>query len=289
MAMLVIGCSSEREPDPVLDFNELTETKHDNTASPTDLRVAVAAMTGPRENHRYYSNLVNHIAKEVGVKVSLVQRKTYSEVNRLIEMGDVDLAFLCSGGYVKAVEENCVELLCAPVIDGKVTYQSYVIVPHNATDTSFLDLRGKTFAYTDPMSNTGCLYPSWLLREAGYDPDDFFERIVFTHGHDNSIYSVVRRIVDGAAVDGLVYEYLRKRQPLAVTGIRILHKSREFGIPPVVTRKGLDPDLREELLKAMVSMDEDSLGASILAELDIDQFVEVDDSLYNSVRTMADD
>jgi phosphonate transport system substrate-binding protein len=277
LAPFVVGCSSESNSDPVLNFDDVRSLSAETDGAADDLRVAVAAMTGPRENHRYYSNLVNYLAARIGARTTIVQRKTYAEVNNLLKKGDVDMAFLCSGGYIQAAGEGSVTLLCAPVIDGRSTYQSYLIVPATSLDTCLLDLRGKVFAFTDPLSNTGCIYPNW------------FAQTVFTHGHDNSIQTVARGIVDGAAVDGLVYEYLKKHRPIAIAGTRVAHKSPDFGIPPVVTRKGLSTDLRNRLLDAMLSMDRDSTGAEILGLLEIERFVVVDDSLYASVRAMKHD
>jgi len=286
LAALSIACSRQKNTPPVLDFDSVQVLSPNDEMVPGELQVAVAAMTSPRETHLYYSNLVTYIARKMGMRASIVQRKTYAEVNELLKAGKVDLAFLCSGGYVMASADSSVELLCAPVINGRNTYQSFIIVPAKSADTCLLDLRGKVFAYTDPLSNTGYLFPHWLLKEMGENPERFFKQTVFTHGHDNSIQMVARGIVDGAAVDGLVYEYLRQRRPITIAQTRVVQKSPDFGMPPVVTRRGIAPELKKRLLETMTSMHQDSAGFEILKALGIERFTSVDDSMYASVRAM---
>ena len=74
-------------------------------------------------------------------------------------------------------------------------------------------------------------------------PDSFFRKYVFTYSHDNSIKSVAEKLVDGAAVDSLVYDYTVARSPLFSAKTRVIQKSGPYGIPPVVVHPGLNPEL----------------------------------------------
>ena len=142
------------------------------------MRVAVAAMISPQLTAHYYSDLARVIGDRVGRRVEFVQRKTYDEVNDLLEKRKIDLAFVCSGPYVLGHEKFGMEILAVPQAHGRRVYHSYFIVPRDSPARSLDDLRGKTFAFTDPASNTGCVVPKYVLAQRGEDARNIFPRDV---------------------------------------------------------------------------------------------------------------
>ena len=150
----------------------------------------------------------------------------------------------------------------------------------------FDDLRGKTFAFSDPDSNSGKLVPTYMLSRMNETPDTFFKKYVFTYGHDKSIKAVAERLVDGAAVDSLVWDYLDKTDPEYTSQTKIILKSPPYGIPPVVVRPGLDGKMKERLKDIFLNVHNDEAGREILKGMMIDRFVPANDSAYASVREM---
>ena len=86
------------------------------------------------------------------------------------------------------------------------------------------DLKGHTFAFTDPDSNTGRLVPLYWLAALHTRPETFFGRSIYTYSHDNSIMAVARGLVDAAAVDGLIWDYYAKKNPAFTSKTRIIKK-----------------------------------------------------------------
>lgn len=250
------------------------------------IRAAVSAILSPKETFHSYEEIFQYISGELDMPIEFQQRRTYQEVNDLLESGEIDFAFICSGAYIGLDPAKQVELMVVPVSHGEPLYQAYIIVPENSSANSLYDLRGKRFAYTDPISNTGHLYALYRLYESDHDPASFFGSTMFTHGHDVSIQMVGRGLVDGATIDGLVYDYLAEKEPSRVAGIRIIEKSAYFGIPPIVSSSRLDEDLRQRIKDLFLHMHLDPEGASLINSLLIDKFVEGKDSDYNSIRHM---
>ncbi|NOR11011.1 MAG: PhnD/SsuA/transferrin family substrate-binding protein, partial [Desulfovibrionaceae bacterium] len=91
------------------------------------------------------------------------------------------------------------------------------------------------------------LAPTYMLSKMKEDIDTFFKSYIFTYSHDRSIEMVAHNLVDGAAVDGLIWEYMNIKTPSITAKTRIIKKSEPFGIPPVVVPPGLDPSLEEQL------------------------------------------
>ena len=83
----------------MVDFNQTIVVERSDSPIPelAAFNVAVAAMISPKETFSYYRDLLDFIGAKMDRKVSLIQRKTYGEVNELFKNGQVDLAFICSG------------------------------------------------------------------------------------------------------------------------------------------------------------------------------------------------
>ena len=287
IAFLLNGCGSP--PAPTNTIN-LADPGENVTPTPSGgkapLRIAVAAMISPDETFGYYRDLLDYIGKKLGRSVELVQRDTYAEVNDLLEARQIDAAFVCAGPYVTGHDKFGMELVTAPVVNGQPVYYAYIIVPTDSSAQSLEDLRGKKFAFTDPNSNTGALVPTYMLGMIGETPESFFGSFTFTLSHDNSIKSVADKIVDGASVDSLIYDYLAATQPELIQKTRIIEKSPPYGIPPIVVHPDTDLELKAQLAQILLAMHEDPEGLAILNKLNIERFITVDDSLYDSVRQM---
>lgn len=256
------------------------------TPSPAErpLRIAVGAMISPERTYVAYGQLFTLVAERVGRPAEFVQRRTYREINDLLASGEVDLAWICTGAWRDLKARGAARLLAVPVVGGRATYRAYLLAgPTNGAST-LLDLRGRRFAFTDPDSLTGCLVPRRDIASLGHDPRGFFGEEFFTHAHDSSIEAVRRGLADGASVDGLVYDFLAARAPGEVEGVRVLARSPEFPIPPVVVPANLDAALAERLLSAIRSLHRDETGRRLLAEILVDRFDVPDAAAYDAVE-----
>jgi phosphonate transport system substrate-binding protein len=251
------------------------------------LRVAIAAVISPKETLASYDALLRYLERRLDQPIELVQRPTYAEVNDLIRAGGIDLAFVCTYAYVLGRSDGSMELLVVPEVRGQTVYYSYLIVPATSPARSLADLRGKVFAFTDPLSNSGKLVPQYQLAQMGETPETFFQRYIYTYSHDKAIRAVAEGLVDGAAVDSLVYEYMLLKAPELATKVKVIAKSDPYGIPPVVVPPRLSSRLKDGLRNLFLHMDEDPEGRSILQELMIDRFTVIPDSAYESVRSIA--
>jgi len=264
---------SQREPIPAVAPYEVVP-----------LRLGVAAVISPEGTADSYGELVAYMGQKLERPVELVQRRTYAEMNDLIERNQVDLAFVCTSAYVAGHDDFGMELLVAPNVNGQAVYYSVLIVPAGSPAQSIADLQGRVFAFTDPMSHSGRVYPTYQLQQLEITPDDFFSRTFFTYSHDKAIQAVAEGVADGAAVDSLVLDFALVRDPALAERIKIIHRSPPFGIPPVVVPPTLAPRQKAELRQILLEMPNDPAGKQILAELGIDRFTVLDDSGYNSAR-----
>jgi phosphonate transport system substrate-binding protein len=287
LLIVIAGCGREGDTK-VIDFSRTVEVSRPDTsqAHPTALRVAVAAMISPKESFVYYRELLDFLGDKLNRKILLVQRKTYREIDQLLGNGSIDIAFICSGPYAAAKDQYGFQLVAAPVVAGSHSYHSYLIVNASSPYKDLKDLKGKSFAFTDQASNTGRLTPLHWLAQMGEQPEGFFQSSIFTYSHDNSIVAVAKGLVDGAAVDSLVWERFNHTNPEVTERTRVIGRSEPYGIPPVVSSSSLPRSERDAVQQALLTVHEDPAGRRILNALGIDRFVEPRDEWYDSLRVM---
>jgi len=286
--LLISGCMDTTEK---IDLNVVQEPE--TIINDSSVRVAIGSVVSPKESYGYYEDMIRYISRSLGGNVKIIQRRSYQEINDLINKNEIDFAFVCSGAYVDGNSDFGMKILVAPVVNGNTTYNSYIIVGNNSNYTGFSDLRGKKFAFADPLSNTGKLYPAYRLYLMNETPGSFFgideqgkNNSFYTYSHDNSVIAVAENIAEGAAVNSLVYENMKVTHPETIAKTRIIEISPPFGNPPIVVSKDIDPFLEEKLRDIFLKMNEDEFGKEVLEKVRIDKFVNISDNAYDSIREM---
>ncbi len=245
------------------------------------IRLAVAPVYSPGATLAMYRTLADYIGNELDRPAELVQGKTYDEINDLIRAGEVTLAVVCTNAFLEGQEDFGLEVLVVPEINGETVYRSFLIVPADSSARSLADLRGGTFAFSDPLSNSGRLVPVYYLKRMHETPESFFRRTIFTYSHDNSVRAVAEGLVDAAAVDSLVYDRMD-----TAGRTRIITRWGPYGINPIVVHPRLDLELKSRLRRILLDLDTTTEGRRILKAVGVDRFLPSDAADYESVRAM---
>jgi phosphonate transport system substrate-binding protein len=243
---------------------------------------AVSAMASPTQTSVNFSNLERYLAIKLETPVTLKQRRTYQEINELLLKNKVQMAFTCTGGYLAGRKLFDLELLVVPVMKGTTHYQSYIVVQKANPARSLEDLRGTVFAFTDPLSLSGKLYPTARINRMGTTTNAFFRRTFYTESHDKSIEAVATGLANAAAVDSLIFDALTGQPGSFADQLKVIERSEAFGMPPVVVPPGLPAELRLKLLRVLLAMDKDPEGQKVLKSLGMDGFALPEPELYRS-------
>jgi len=250
------------------------------------LRFGIAGLMSPAATFERYRDLLGYLENQLDIEVDSWQRKTYQEINELLMRGGLDAAFLGAGGYARASNPGRISLVAVPEIGGRLSFRAYIIVRRDSPVRSFAGLHGRSFAFTDPLSASGWLYPVWKLAQLGSNPDEYFSRVIYTYGHDRSMKAVVQGLVDAASVSSLVFDLEAERDPAQAARLRIIDRSPWMANPPVVVRSDLDETLRASLANALLEMHRNPEGRRILTGLRIDRFRESTPDRYEPVKEM---
>ncbi len=251
-----------------------------------EVSFAISPKASPVSNISIYSDLISYLSKKIGYKVGIKQRKKYSEINSLLETGEVQFALSSTGAFLSGKNEFGLEALAVPVMYGATNYHSYIIVNKDSDIRDIHQLKGRVFAFTDPLSLSGRLYPLHLLHTLGIKPNKFFKKTFFTSGHEKSIEAVASGLADGAAVGSLIYEDLKRWDAPNIDRVKIIKISPPFGISPIVASPLADETAKQRILRALIKMDSDPEGKKILNRIKIDKFVIPDSAAYSTAQRL---
>lgn len=285
------GCSSKGERT-YIDFRVKDPTansgiSHTQSVDSENLvRIAVCATLSQQDTIEAYRLISSHISEKLGRETVLLERKSYAEINVLLANGGADVAFLANGAYNSYTSVDDIEPLVMQVRFGVPYYFSYIIVHKDSKMQKFGDLRGKTFAFTDPLSFSGYLVPTYMLDQIGEKPENLFSNYIFTYSHEKSLEAVANKVVDGAAIGSHVYsESIEKKDGLADL-VRIIAVSEKSGTGPVVVRKSLGQRDISILKEVFLQMDQEPELKEAMKSLLVDYYVEPDLTLYDFPRSV---
>jgi phosphonate transport system substrate-binding protein len=277
-----------REKKVKVDFRDIYKQDKQEPAKTKRpvMKVTIGTMISPKYIKKYYWDLFRLIGDRMNLDVEFIQKGTYAETNELLKQRMVDLAFVCSGPYVKGHADFGMEIIAVPVSQGERNYHAYVIAHRNSDIQTFDQLRNKIFAFTDPDSTTGNLVAIYYLAEHNELPESYFKETFFTFSHDNSIKAVAEGLADGASVHSLIWDFLSSVDPDITSRTIIIKKSPPYGMPPIVVHPSMEEEKKEKLRTLFFTLHEDPEGIKIINSMLIDRFEPGDDAEYTNVREM---
>src|SRR5262249_48944451 len=139
-----------------------------------------------------YKAAIAHVGRKLNISFELVVGSSYDELH------GVDFAFICGLPYVlrtaPRVNPSPITAIAAPVLLGerhqnKPIYFSDVIVRHDSAIQSFADLRGCSWAFNEPESQSGYGITRYWLAKRG-ETNGYFREVVQAGFHQKAIRMV---------------------------------------------------------------------------------------------------
>ncbi|MBS4096378.1 MAG: PhnD/SsuA/transferrin family substrate-binding protein [Sulfuricella sp.] len=254
--------------------------------TPSPLRIGLTpAIVHDQDN--FLADWRDYLQSKLGRPVEFVSRKNYREMMDLLKRKKLDFAWLSTYPYVYLEHFHYVRPVATPLYQGRPYYRAYLIVPASNRQTGSLrQLKNKVFAYTDPFSNTGYLFPRYRLQMVGESPDAFFRKTFFTWSHRDIVNAVALGLADGGALDNFVWDALAKSHPDLARQTRIVEKSPEYGFPPIIAQSSISQEDFAALQRVLLDMANDKEGGALLKRLALDGFIVPDPKLYGGVLQM---
>jgi phosphonate transport system substrate-binding protein len=252
-------------------------------ASPR-LRVGLTAVI-LADQAAFLARWSDYFAQRAGLQVSFAVRDEYQAILEQIGSGQLDAAWICGYPYVR--HQKNLRLLAVPLYKGTPSYESYLIRrPGDRRIQGWQDLTDKVFAYSDPLSNSGWLVAQGEMAGAGVAPQSL-RRAFFAHGHRHVAEAVAAGLADAGSIDGYVWETMKLQKMAAARQSEVIWRSRPHAFPPIVVPAGRVSQPLQALSKTLQAMPNDALGQALLKALNLDGFVQGQDSWYDSIRQLA--
>jgi len=245
--------------------------------SPTVYRFGVAqnaAGGGPRlldEGARFAAELGERIDATIELDVA----QDYADLLSRLLVGRSHIAWMPPLVHARATLSGAT-LAAVCERDGSFTYRSALLVRADSPYRTLRDLAGARFAWVDPSSAAGYVFPRLELVRAGLDPDIGFPSEKF-HGTVASAADAVSEdradvcacFVSSSAADdhATADAEVRAAMGLRADRLRVLHVTD--AIPPdgIVVAPTVDDATREALTQAVLALNLDDRGRAALKSL----------------------
>lgn len=254
-------------------------------AQSNELRVGLIPSEDAQAMIRASTEVMEQLAAKTGMRVKPFVANDYNGVIEALRSGKLDIAYLGPFSYVLAHQIAGVDAFAVAVTKktGRSAYQSQVIARKDKGLTDLAHLKGRTFAFVDPSSASGHLFPKAGLIAAGFDTDKNFSRVIFSGSHDASIMAVANNKVDAAAVADRIFDSAVKKGLVKREDFTVIWQSKPIPESPMVWRQSLDENTKQKVAAALAEIKDLPWGDQGL----LDGFAPTNDQAYDVVRQTA--
>jgi len=200
--------------------------------------------------------MMDMLSKALGMPVQAFVASDYNGVIEALRSKRLDVAYLGPFSYVLGTTVADIEAFAVAETKkaGRTFYHSQIIAHKDSGIKTVNDLKGKNFAFVDPSSTSGHLFPKAGLMKLGFNTDKDFGRVIYSGSHDSSVLAVQNKKVDAAAVadrilDAAIAKGFAKREDLVV-----VWRSDPIPESPTVWRKDLPADLKKRIQAAFLEV-----------------------------------
>lgn len=287
VSVVLGGCGKAKGPAQTSSKGESTLGTAENP-----IKMAMVPSLDTKKLIASGEELAKLLNKETGLHFEVSVPVSYAAVVAAMGAGSVDVGWLSPLPYVIAHDQYGVDVVLRTVRDKSDKYWSFIIARTDSGIKDLAGLKGKKFAYGDPVSTSGCLYAKDLIRSRGDDPAKYFSNVIYAGAHDKVVMAVYNKQVDAGAIYGGVVSDARQKvietMPDVLQKTTVIAKSADIPNDTVSVRKGLPKDLVKKITDGLVAVAKSDAGREAVMKLyGIDGFVPAKDSDYDSVRKVA--
>jgi phosphonate transport system substrate-binding protein len=237
-----------------------------------------------------YHQIAHIISEKMGCPVDLLIGTSYNATIEAMRAGKIDVAEFGPLSYILANKIAGAEVVATYATpEGKPdTYTASVVTWPGSGITTLKGVAGHTFAYSDPASTSGHLFPAYALKGAGIDPDHGV-RAVYAGSHTASYEALLHHKVEAGEINSAEILSAQRAGIYKSTDFVTLWTSPPIPDDPITVRSNLPPVFKAKLTEVLQTLDLSSIPA---AELKITGlkgkgYVAIDDHAYDGIRSLV--
>ena len=236
---------------------------------------------------------IRFLERETGLSFKSGIPMTYNAVVEAFGSKRADIGVINSFGYLMANEKYGAEAKLRVIRYGHDYYQGQIIAHVNSGIKSIKDIQGKRFAFTDPASTSGHMFPLKMLKENKVAP----KHPVFLTKHDSVVTAVYQGRVDAGATyysapgsDGSIRDArarVKTQFPDVEEKVKIIAITEKIPNDPFVFRKGLPEAISSKFISALKKYLSTPKGRDAFQTLySVEGVVDTNDQNYDGLRDM---
>ena len=261
----------------------------DKTGWPDTVRIGVLPEEDIAVMESRYQPLKAHFEAVLGVRVELFFGTDFTAMIEAMRFGNLEVSKFGPFSYILAAERAGAEA----IVQGaqrrfEPTYKSFVITRDDTGIETVEDLQGRTFAWVDPASTSGYLFPrAHLIQESGVSNDDmdgWLGTAIYAGGHDAAVRAVINGDVDAASVSDSQIFRMQAAEVPGMERIVIVTETNPIPRSPEAVRGDLPESLKAAISFAYLSFNDQAF----LESHNYHQgFIVVSDADYDVIRDTA--
>ena len=229
--------------------------------------------------------LAQMITDKTGLVVKANVGTDFAAVREAMGAGKAHIGWLNTFNYVLAHEKYGVDVALVTVRFGSTSYKGQFNVRADSGIKTLEDLKGKVMCWVDPNSTSGYIIPRIMLKANGIDPDKDFAKTIEAGSHNNSVMAVYNGDCDVGVSYADARSSVEKDVPDVKEVVVVLATTTDIPNDSVSFIKDFDPDMREQIVNALLEIAESEEGKAALENLySIAGLQRADDSFYDGFR-----
>lgn len=237
-----------------------------------------------------YHKIAHIISEKMGCPVDLEIGTSYNATIEAMRAGKVDIAEFGPLSYILAskIADAQVVATYANPAGQPDTYTASIVTWPGSGITTLKGVAGHTFAYSDPASTSGHLFPAYALKSAGIDPDHGVQAI-YAGSHTASYEALLHHKVQAGEINSQEIISAKIAGIYNPSDFVTLWTSAPIADDPVTVRGNLPPAFKAKITEVLQHLDLSSIPADEikLTGLTGKGYVAIDDKGYDGIRSLV--
>jgi len=237
-----------------------------------------------------YGHIGALIGKEVGCKVQILITTNYTAEIEAMRAGKLEVGEFGPLGYVLAHQVAKAQAVATfGNKEGKPdTYTAGIVTWPGSGITTLKQVAGQSFAYSDPASTSGHLFPAYALSKIGINPDTGVKGI-YAGTHGASFEALRNHKVQAGELNSEEIEAAKVAGSWQDGMFVELWRSDPIPVDPITLAPSVQGPFRARLIHVLQTLDLSQLSADDLKIIGSSgaKLVPTDDAAFNGIRDLV--
>ncbi len=274
--LLIVGCGKQQEASYQPTFSQ-----QGSAASIKEYIVGIHPLHNPKRLVEVYGPVVDHLNAIIPqAHFQLEASRNYDEFEKKLYNGHFDFAMPNPYQTVRSLKYGY-------HVFGKMgddeMFRGIILVRKDSGINKVTDLKGKKVSYPALTALAATIMPQYYLHTHGIDVNRDIENL-YVGSQESSIMNVLRGHVVAGATWPVPWKTFQQEHPEMAAQLEVKWQTDTLPNNGWVVRNDVPPALAEEVGKALVGLNANQDGRTMLERLGITHFEQATDETYKSVR-----